>query len=198
MARKPKTIITCAVTGAIHTPTMSDALPYAPEDIAGQAIAAAQAGASILHLHARRPINGGVSINPDDFAAFLPRIKQATNAVVNISTGGSLKNTIEERIAPTLTFSPEMCSLNMGSMNFSFHPLADRYETWKFDWEKEYVANSDTYIFRNTFRDIETVARTLPSRKEVATICPVLAPRLRSIAISSDRRSLSMPATRMT
>jgi 3,5-dioxohexanoate:acetyl-CoA acetone transferase len=161
MARKPKTIITCAVTGAIHTPTMSDALPYTPEDIAGQAIAAAEAGASILHLHARRPNDGGVSTNPDDFAAFLPRIKQATNAVVNISTGGSLKNTIEERIAPTLTFSPEMCSLNMGSMNFSFHPLAGRYETWKFDWEKEYVANSDTYIFRNTFRDIETVAKTL-------------------------------------
>lgn len=161
MARKQKTIITCAVTGAIHTPTMSDALPYTPDDIAEQAIAAAEAGASILHLHARRPHDGGVSIDPSDFAAFLPRIKQATHAVVNISTGGSLKNTIEERIAPALTFSPEMCSLNMGSLNFSFHPLARRYESWKFEWEKEYVANSDTYIFRNTFRDIETVAKTL-------------------------------------
>jgi uncharacterized protein (DUF849 family) len=88
-------------------------------------------------------------------------VKQATGAVVNISTGGSLKNTIEERIAPALRFSPEMCSLNMGSMNFSFHPLAKRYDTWKFDWEKDYVANSDTYIFRNTFRDIETVANSL-------------------------------------
>ena len=161
MAKRPKTIITCAVTGAIHTPTMSDALPYRAEDIAAQAIAAAEAGAAILHLHARRPEDGGVTIEPDAFAPFLPVIKQATGAVVNISTGGSLKTTIEERIAPALRFSPEMCSLNMGSMNFSFHPLATRYDSWKFDWEKEYVANSDTYIFRNTFRDIETVARAL-------------------------------------
>ncbi len=161
MAKLPKTIITCAVTGAIHTPTMSDALPYTADDIAGQAIAAAEAGAAILHLHARRPEDGGVTIDPDAFAAFLPRVKQATGAVVNISTGGSLKNTIEERIAPALRFSPEMCSLNMGSMNFSFHPLASRYDSWKFDWEKDYVANSDTYIFRNTFRDIGTVAKAL-------------------------------------
>ncbi len=161
MARRPKTIITCAITGAIHTPTMSDALPYTADDIAAEAIAAAEAGASILHLHARRPDDGGVSINPDHFAAFLPRIKQATGAVINLSTGGSLTNTIEDRIAPALRFSPEMCSLNMGSMNFSFHPLAKRYDTWKFDWEKDYVANSDTYIFRNTFRDIGNVAATL-------------------------------------
>jgi len=160
MAR-PKTIITCAITGAIHTPTMSDALPYTADDIAAQAVAAAEAGAAILHLHARKPENGAVTIDPDDFAPFLPRIKQATNAVVNISTGGSLKNSIEERIAPARRFSPEMCSLNMGSMNFSFHPLARRYDTWKFDWERDYVANSDTYIFRNTFRDIETAARGL-------------------------------------
>ncbi|MDQ0457580.1 3-keto-5-aminohexanoate cleavage protein [Rhizobium paknamense] len=158
---KQKTIITCAITGAIHTPTMSDALPYTPDDIARQAIEAAEAGASILHLHARRPHDGGVSIEPADFAAFLPRIKQSTDAVINISTGGSLKNTIEERIAPALTFSPEMCSMNMGSMNFSFHPLADRYETFKFDWEKEYIANSDTYIFRNTFADIRHAASQL-------------------------------------
>lgn len=158
---KQKTIITCAITGAIHTPTMSDALPYTAEDIARQAIEAAEAGASILHLHARRPADGGVSIDPKDFAAFLPRIKQATNAVINISTGGSLKNTIEERIAPALTFSPEMCSMNMGSMNFSFHPLADRYPSFRFDWEKEYIANSDTYIFRNTFADIRNAAGQL-------------------------------------
>ncbi len=161
MAKRPRTIITCAITGAIHTPTMSDALPYTADDIAAQAIAAAEAGAAILHLHARRPEDGGVSIDPDHFAAFLPRIKQATGAVINISTGGSLKTSIEDRIAPALRFSPEMCSLNMGSMNFSFHPLAKRYDTWKFDWEKEYVENSDTYIFRNTFRDIGTVANAL-------------------------------------
>ncbi len=158
---KQKTIITCAITGAIHTPTMSDALPYTADDIARQAIDAAEAGASILHLHARRPADGGVSIDPKDFAAFLPRIKQTTDAVINISTGGSLKNTIEERIAPALTFSPEMCSMNMGSMNFSFHPLADRYPSFKFDWEKEYIANSDTYIFRNTFADIRNAAGQL-------------------------------------
>ena len=160
MAR-PKTIITCAITGAIHTPTMSDALPFTTDDIATQAVAAAEAGASVLHLHARNTQDGSVSIDPDDFAGFLPRVKQATNAVVNISTGGSLKTTIEDRIAPARRFSPEMCSLNMGSMNFSFHPLAKRYETWKYDWEKEYVENSDTYIFRNTFRDISTVADAL-------------------------------------
>lgn len=158
---KEKTIITCAITGAIHTPTMSDALPYTPDDIARQAVDAAAAGASILHLHARRPHDGGVSIDPKDFAPFLPRIKQATDAVINISTGGSLKNTIEERIGPALTFSPEMCSMNMGSMNFSFHPLAERYSSFKFDWEKDYIANSDTYIFRNTFADIGNAARQL-------------------------------------
>lgn len=161
MAKRAPTIITCAITGAIHTPTMSAALPFTPDDIAREAIAAAEAGASILHMHARRPDDGGVSINPDHFAAFLPRIKQATAAVINLSTGGSLMNTIEERIAPALRFSPEMCSLNMGSMNFSFHPLAKRYDTWRFGWEKDYVANSDTYIFRNTFRDIGNVASTL-------------------------------------
>ncbi|MCJ8310245.1 MAG: 3-keto-5-aminohexanoate cleavage protein [Rhizobiaceae bacterium] len=156
-----KTIVTCAVTGAIHTPTMSDALPYTADDIASQAIAAAEAGASILHLHARNPNDGSVSIDTDDFAAFLPRIKQATNSVVNISTGGSMMTSIEDRIAPALKFSPEMCSLNMGSMNFSFHPLAKRYDTWKFDWEKAYVENSDGYIFRNTFNDIGKVAENL-------------------------------------
>lgn len=166
MARQ-KTIITCAITGAIHTPTMSDALPYTPDDIAHQAMDAAEAGASILHLHTRNPETGAVSIDPEDFSPFLPRIKQATDAVVNISTGGSLKTSIEDRIAPAQRFSPEMCSLNMGSMNFSFHPLAKRYESWKHDWEKEYVENSDTYIFRNTFRDIGTVADALGGKHGV-------------------------------
>ncbi|MEX3008687.1 3-keto-5-aminohexanoate cleavage protein [Hoeflea sp. TYP-13] len=159
--RQRKTIITCAVTGAIHTPTMSDALPYRPEDIADQAVAAAEAGASILHLHARNPENGSVSIDPEHFKRFLPVIKQATNAVINVSTGGSLLNTMEERIAPAKWASPEMCSLNMGSMNFSMHPLADKYDDWKFDWEEDYLRNSDGYIFRNTFADIAYVADQL-------------------------------------
>ncbi|WP_300071663.1 3-keto-5-aminohexanoate cleavage protein [uncultured Ruegeria sp.] len=163
MARQKKTIITCAVTGAIHTPTMSDALPYTYDDIAQQAVEAAEAGASILHLHARDPENGSPSVDPNDFAPFLPRIKQATDAVVNLSTGGSLTLSIQDRINPAKTFSPEMCSMNMGSMNFSFHPLAKRYgdDDWKFDWEKDYVANSDQNIFRNTFRDIREAAETL-------------------------------------
>ncbi|TCS58931.1 uncharacterized protein (DUF849 family) [Primorskyibacter sedentarius] len=162
MARQ-KTVITCAITGAIHTPTMSDALPFSYDDIAQQAMDAAEAGASILHLHARDNETGAPSVDVKDFQPFLPRIKQATDAVVNISTGGSLSLSIQDRITPAKTFSPEMCSLNMGSMNFSFHPLANRYkdDDWKFDWEKDYVANSDGNIFRNTFRDIKEAADTL-------------------------------------
>ena len=163
MAKEQKIVITSAITGAIHTPTMSEALPYTYDDIAAQAIAAAEAGASILHLHARNPNNGSPSVNPSDFAPFLPRIKQSTDAVVNISTGGSLTLSIQDRIKPAKIFSPEMCSMNMGSMNFSFHPLAGRYSDndWKFDWEKDYVASSDGNIFRNTFRDIKEAAETL-------------------------------------
>lgn len=161
MARQKKTVITCAITGAIHTPTMSDALPYTYDDIATQAVAAAEAGASILHLHARNPDDGSPSVDIADFAGFLPRVKQATDAVVNISTGGSLSLSIQDRITPAKTFSPEMCSLNMGSMNFAFHPLAGRYDEWKFDWEKDYVEGSDGNIFRNTFRDIKEAAETL-------------------------------------
>lgn len=161
MAKSRKTIITCAITGAIHTPTMSDALPYTYDDIAAQAIEAAEAGASILHLHARNNETGAPSVALEDFSPFLPRVKQATDAVVNISTGGSLTLSIQDRIKPAKTFSPEMCSMNMGSMNFSFHPLAGRFDEWKFDWEKDYVAGSDGNIFRNTFRDIKEAADTL-------------------------------------
>ena len=131
-----KVAISCAVTGAIHTPTMSDALPYTAEDIANQAIEAAEAGAAVLHLHARNPTDGSVSLDPDHFMGFLPQIKAQTNAVLNISTGGSLLTTIEDRIEPSNVVSPEMSSLNMGSMNFSFHGLAQRYEKFKFDWGK--------------------------------------------------------------
>ncbi len=162
---KQKVIITCAVTGAIHTPTMSDALPYTIDDITHQAVEAAEAGASILHLHARNQSNGAPSVDPDDFQPFLQRIKQSCDSVLNISTGGSLTLSIQDRIKPAKTFSPEMCSMNMGSLNFSFHPLASRYDEWKFDWEKDYVANSDGNIFRNTFRDIKEAADTLAPHK---------------------------------
>lgn len=161
MSKQKKTIITCAVTGAIHTPTMSDALPYTYDDITLQANAAAEAGASILHLHARNPNDGSPSVDPEDFKPFLQRIKQANDSVVNVSTGGSLTLSIQDRIKPAKTFKPEMCSMNMGSMNFSFHPLAKRYDDWKYDWEKDYVGNSDGNIFRNTFKDIREAAETL-------------------------------------
>lgn len=158
---KHKVIITCAVTGSIHTPTMSDALPITPSQIAEQAIAAAQAGAAILHLHARDPIDGRPSSDPKLFMEFLPRIKQSTDAICNLTTGGSLKMTVGERLAAPELASPEMCSLNMGSMNFALYPMADRYKDWKHDWEEPYLRESDDYIFRNSFRDIETIARTL-------------------------------------
>jgi uncharacterized protein (DUF849 family) len=152
-----KVIITCAVTGAIHTPTLSSALPYTPADIAQQAIDAAQAGAAILHLHARNPRDGSPTGDPDVFAQFLPQIYSACDAVINLTTGGSPDMTVEQRLAAALRFKPEMCSLNMGSMNFSFHGLAQASNEWKFPWEKKYIEDSEGFIFRNTFRDIARV-----------------------------------------
>ena len=150
-------IISCAVTGSIHTPTMSDALPYRPEDIADQAVGAAQAGASILHLHARDPENGHPSARADHFMAFLPAIKARSDAVVNLTTGGSAIMTLDQRLEAPLMAEPEMCSLNMGTMNFALYPMAARYESWKFDWEKPFLENSDDLVFKNTPRDIQAV-----------------------------------------
>lgn len=156
-----KVIITCAVTGGIHTPTMSPHLPITPNEIAEQSIAAAEAGASILHLHARDPNDGRPTPDPKIFMQFLPRIKQATDAVVNITTGGGLQMTVEERLAAPLQASPEMCSLNMGSMNFALHPLVGRYKDWKHPWEKDYLQGTKGGIFRNTFDDIEKIYKLL-------------------------------------
>lgn len=162
MARSPrKVIITCAVTGGIHTPTMSDALPYKPADIAKQAIDAAEAGASILHLHARDPEDGRPTPDPDVFMQFLPTIKQSTDAVINITTGGGLGMSLEQRLAAAMRAQPEMCSLNMGSMNFGIFPMADKYSEFKFDWEEPYMRGTDDFIFRNTFRDITNILRDL-------------------------------------
>jgi uncharacterized protein (DUF849 family) len=162
MARKnDKVIITCAVTGGVHTPTMSDALPLTPDEIAHQSIEAAEAGASIVHLHARDPETGKPTPDPAVFMQFLPRIKQATDAVVNITTGGGLGMTIEQRLAAPLKAEPELCSLNMGSMNFALHPLAGKYSEWKHDWEKPFLEASDDFIFRNTFRDIAYILKHL-------------------------------------
>jgi uncharacterized protein (DUF849 family) len=156
-----KVIITCAVTGSIHTPTMSDALPITPDQIATQAIDAAKAGAAILHLHARDPKDGRPSPEPEIFKQFLPRIKAGCDAVINITTGGNAVMTVEERLQAALAVSPEMCSLNMGSMNFALYPMAKRYKTWKYDWEESYLLSSDANIFRNTFRDIERIYKLL-------------------------------------
>lgn len=160
-ATQGKVIITCAITGGIHTPSMSPALPYTPEDIASQAIEAAEAGAAILHLHARNPEDGRPTPDPDVYMQFLPRIKQSTDAVINITTGGSLSMTVEERLAAPLKTAPEMCSLNMGSMNFAIHGLAQKEREWKFAWEKPYLESTDDFIFRNTFRDIERILKML-------------------------------------
>lgn len=156
-----KTIITCAVTGSIHTPTMSPHLPITPDEIARESIAAAEAGASIIHLHARDPKDGRPTPSPDVFMEFLPRIKQGCDAVVNITTGGGHGMTVAERLAAPLRASPEMTSLNMGSMNFGLYPMLERYKEFKHDWERKHLENSRDFIFRNTFKDIETVLHEL-------------------------------------
>ena len=156
-----KVIISCAVTGSVHTPTMSPYLPLTPDQIAEQAIEAAQAGAAILHLHARDPRDGRPTPDPAVFEQFVPRIKAATDAVINITTGGSTRMTLEERLAYPLRARPEMCSLNMGSMNFSIHPAARKISAWQHDWEQSYVEGMEDLIFRNTFRDIKHILRVL-------------------------------------
>jgi uncharacterized protein (DUF849 family) len=152
-----KIILTCAVTGSIHTPSMSPHLPVTPDAIAEQAVGAAKAGATILHLHDRDPLTGRPSAKVEDFMAFLPRIRQRTNAVLNLSTGGSSQMTLAERLAPALAAKPEMCSLNMGSMNFGIFPLAEKDHEWKHDWEKPFLAATRDVVFKNTFADIETI-----------------------------------------
>ena len=161
MPLRSKVLITCAVTGSIHTPTMTPYLPLTPDEVARDAIAAAEAGAAILHLHARDPKDGPPTPDPDVFMQFLPRIKQATNAVVNITTGGGHGMTLEERLAAPLRARPEMCSMNMGSMNFGLYPMLDRYKEWKYEWEPKALEMTRDFIFRNTFADIEKVIKRL-------------------------------------
>ena len=162
MAKKNnKVIITCAITGGIHVPTMSDYLPVTPEDIAQQSIDAANAGASILHLHARDPQNGRPTSDPEIFNKFLPVIKDATDAVINITTGGGLQMTVDQRLEAPLQFKPEMCSLNMGSMNFALFPAATKLTNWKHEWEKPFLEASEDFIFRNTFGDVRKIVKIL-------------------------------------
>jgi uncharacterized protein (DUF849 family) len=160
-----KIIITCAVTGSIHTPSMSPHLPVTASEITEQAIGAAEAGASILHLHARDPENGRPSALPEHFMAFLPRIKQASDAVLNISTGGSAVMTLDERLEAPKRAEPEMCSLNMGTMNFALYPAAERISEWKHDWEKPFLEESDDLVFKNTPRDIARILTELGAER---------------------------------
>lgn len=161
MAKTPrKVIITCAITGGIHTPSMSPHLPVTPDEIATQAIEAAEAGAAILHLHARNPEDGRPTQDPAAFERFLPRIKQGTDAVLNLTTGGSPTMQVEERLQPALRFAPEVASLNMGSMNFALFPMLGRYDTFQHAWEPEYLEKTRDVVFRNTFKDIEHILQS--------------------------------------
>jgi uncharacterized protein (DUF849 family) len=165
--KRKKVIITCAVTGSIHTPTMSPHLPVTPDEIARDSIAAAEAGAAIIHLHARDPKDGKPTPSPEVFMEFLPRIKQSCDAVVNITTGGGHGMTLDERLAAPRRASPEMTSLNMGSMNFGLYPMLDRYKEFNHPWERTHLENSRDFIFRNTFKDIEYVLHELGEKHGV-------------------------------
>lgn len=156
-----KIVITCAITGSIHTPSMSPHLPFTPDQITEQSLDAAKAGAAILHLHARDPEHGKPSALPEHFNTFLPRLKQASDAVLNITTGGNASMTLDERLAAPRLAAPEMCSLNMGSMNFATYPAAERVSEWRFDWEKPYLEASEDVVFKNTPRDIARVLTEL-------------------------------------
>lgn len=156
-----KVIITCAITGAIHTPTMSPHLPITPEEIADSAVKAAEAGAAIVHLHARNPETGQPDQTPEAFATFLPIIKQRSNAVINLTSGGSPWLSVQERVRPAAKYKPEVASMNLGTMNLGLYPMIDRYKDWKFDWEPKALEASRDLIFRNTFADIEYALATL-------------------------------------
>ncbi len=155
-----KVIITCAVTGSIHTPSMSPHLPVTPEEIADEAVAAAEAGAAIVHLHARDPETGRPDQSPEAFARFLPVIKQRSEVVINITTGGAPHMRVEERVRPAAVFKPEVASLNMGSMNFGLFPMLRRYRTFRHEWERQHLEGSRDLVFRNTYRDIEYILKT--------------------------------------
>ena len=160
MAAANKVIITCAITGAIHTPSMSPYLPVTPDQIAEAAIGAAEAGAAIVHLHARDPKTGRPDQSPEAFGRFLPRIKQQSNVVINLTSGGAPTMAVAERVSPAHKFKPEVASLNMGSMNFGLFPMLKRFKDFKHDWERPYLEGTTDLIFRNTFKDIEFILNT--------------------------------------
>ena len=159
MADKRKVIVTCAITGAIHTPTMSPHLPITPDQIAESAIGAARAGAAIVHLHARDPRDGRPTQDPELFTQFLPQIRSACDVIVNITTGGSQTMTVEERMQPALQLAPELASLNMGTMNFGLYEMLPRQKSWQHEWEPKYLAGSEAGMFKNTLKDISEILR---------------------------------------
>jgi uncharacterized protein (DUF849 family) len=198
MAATDKVIITCAITGAIHTPTMSPYLPITPDQIAAEAIAAAEAGAAILHLHARDPQNGRPDQTPEAFARFLPRIKQGTNAAINITTGGSPYMRVEERVRPAATFKPEVASLNMGSINFGLYHLLPKYKEFKSIGRRRISRPRATWSFAtasrtsNSFSQLATT--TAPVSNSNATTSHIFTIwRISPTASSSNRRSSSNP-----
>lgn len=161
MFQQKKVIISCAVTGAIHTPSMSPFLPVTAEEIAEASIAAAEAGAAIIHLHSRDPVTGKPDQRPEAFTPFLKVIKAESDAVVNLTTGGSPYMTVQERMMPAKVLKPEVASMNMGTMNFGLFPMLKRFKEFKYDWEKPYLEGSKDLIFRNTYGDLETVLTEL-------------------------------------
>jgi uncharacterized protein (DUF849 family) len=169
MAKTQKIIISCAITGAIHTPSMSPYLPVTPDQIAEASIGAAKAGAAIVHLHARNPETGKPDHSLAAFAAFLLQIKRSTDAVVNLTSGGSPYMGIEERIQPAVAFMPELASLNMGSMNFGLFPALERFSEFRHSWERDYLESSRDLVFRNTFKDVEYALRTCDGRNQLPT-----------------------------
>lgn len=160
-------IITCAVTGSVHTPSMSPHLPVTPDEIAEQAVAAAKAGAAILHLHARDPESGHPTPDPDVFMQFLPRIKSECDAVINITTGGGMGMSVEQRLEAAMRAAPEMCSLNMGSINFGLYPALNKPREWQHEWEPKFLEASRDFVFKNTFKDIETALQRLGADRGV-------------------------------
>jgi uncharacterized protein (DUF849 family) len=177
MAESRKVIITCAVTGAIHTPSMSPHLPITAQQIADDALGAAEAGAAIVHLHARNPEDGRPDQTPEGFMPFLRVIKQRSDVVVNITTGGAPTMTIQERVRPAATFKPELASLNMGSMNFGLFGLLSRFKDLKHQWERDYLSNKGI-IFHNTFADVEYILSACAengTRFEFGNCSPCLA-----------------------
>lgn len=160
MATKRTTIITCALTGAIHTPSMSPYLPVTPDEIIEEGVRAAKAGAAVLHVHARNPATGQPDQSVEGFARILPELKRRSGAVINVTTGGSPFMTVEERVKAAATFKPELASLNMGSINFGLYPMLDRYPDLKQDWETAHLENSRDLVFRNSFKEIEYVLET--------------------------------------